>query len=87
VLANVKVWTVFWGQRQQSNSINQFYTDITSSPYFDWLTEYSTPTQPDRAAARRFDHRLEPPELVRQRRPDQAESPSSSTRASCLRGW
>jgi hypothetical protein len=46
VLSNVKVYTVYWGSSVPNQSdLNQFYTDITSSAYFDWLTEYNTPTQ------------------------------------------
>ena len=46
VLANVKVVTVFWGSGvEATKDVNQFYSDITVSPYFDWLTEYNTPTQ------------------------------------------
>lgn len=46
VLANVKVWTVFWGNGvQNQSSINQFYSDITQSAYYDWLVEYNTPSQ------------------------------------------
>ncbi|HVY46846.1 MAG TPA: hypothetical protein VHB21_13255, partial [Minicystis sp.] len=46
VLANVKVWTVFWNSSVPSQStINAFYQTITSSAYFDWLTEYNTAAQ------------------------------------------
>ena len=50
VLANVKVVTVFWGNNVQfsgtgSQSLNSFYSAVTASPYYDWLSEYNTPTQ------------------------------------------
>jgi hypothetical protein len=46
VLSSVKVQTVFWNSRVQFQSdLNQFYTEVTQSPYFDWLTEYNTPDQ------------------------------------------
>lgn len=46
VLANVKVWTVFWNSSvpNQAN-LNSFYSTITSSAYFSWLSEYNTPSQ------------------------------------------
>jgi hypothetical protein len=46
VLSNVKVYTIFWNSSVPSQaSLNSFYSTITSSAYFDWLTEYNTPTQ------------------------------------------
>ena len=46
VLANVSVWTVFWDSTVPNQSdLNGFYSTITSSPYFDWLSEYNTPSQ------------------------------------------
>jgi hypothetical protein len=43
VLQNVEVVTVFWNNKVAfQNEINTFYTDITNSPYFDWLNEYNT---------------------------------------------
>ena len=48
ILGSVKVFTVFWGTgvpALEQNQVNQFYTDITQSTYFDWLTEYNTPRQ------------------------------------------
>jgi hypothetical protein len=47
VLQNVKVFTVFWGNGVQfsgtgSQSLNGFYTAVTNSAYFDWLSEYNT---------------------------------------------
>ena len=47
VLANVKVVTVFWGGSTKVNystQLNAFYTGVTNSPYFDWLSEYDSPT-------------------------------------------
>ena len=38
--------TIFWGRASTTPaSINGFYTGVTNSAYFDWLTEYNTPTQ------------------------------------------
>ena len=48
VLANVKVVTVFWGGSTKVNystQLNAFYTGVTNSAYFDWLSEYDTPSQ------------------------------------------
>lgn len=46
VIPNVKVYTIYWGgQVDNQSQIEQFYTDITQSAYFDWLTEYNTNTQ------------------------------------------
>ncbi len=46
VLSNVKVFTVFWNNSVAYQSqLNAFYTAVTNSAYFDWLTEYDTPTQ------------------------------------------
>ncbi|HEX8951704.1 MAG TPA: hypothetical protein VF945_07650 [Polyangia bacterium] len=46
VLSKVKVFTVFWnGQVQYQSQLNAFYTAVTNSAYFDWLSEYNTPTQ------------------------------------------
>ena len=47
VLSNIQVVVVFWGADvapalTANGAIDQFYTDITSSRYFDELTEYST---------------------------------------------
>ncbi|HEX7287583.1 MAG TPA: hypothetical protein VF532_15450 [Candidatus Angelobacter sp.] len=47
VISNVQVVAVFWGPNVVSavtanGAIDQFYTDITSSRYFDELTEYTT---------------------------------------------
>jgi hypothetical protein len=46
VISSVKIYTVFWGSSVPNQSdLNQFYTDITKSAYFDWLSEYNTPSQ------------------------------------------
>ena len=46
VLSKVKVFTVFWNNNVQFQSqLNAFYTAVTNSAYFDWLSEYNTPTQ------------------------------------------
>lgn len=47
VMSNIQVVVVFWGKNVAAaltapGTIDQFYTDITSSQYFDELTEYST---------------------------------------------
>jgi hypothetical protein len=46
VLPNVKIFAVYWGASTAFQThLNDFYGSITSSAYFDWLTEYNTPTQ------------------------------------------
>jgi hypothetical protein len=46
VLSNVKVFTVFWNNNVAFQSqLNSFYSAVTNSAYFDWLSEYDTPTQ------------------------------------------
>jgi hypothetical protein len=46
VLAKVKVFTVFWSSSVNFQSqLNAFYGAVSNSAYFDWLTEYNTPTQ------------------------------------------
>jgi hypothetical protein len=46
VLSNVKVWTVFWNASiPNQDKLNLFFGEVTKSAYFDWLTEYNTPTQ------------------------------------------
>lgn len=47
VISNIQVVVVFWGPSVSTaitanGTIDQFYTDITSSRYFDLLTEYTT---------------------------------------------
>jgi hypothetical protein len=47
VISNIQVVAVFWGPNVSpavtaNGAIDQFYTDITSSRYFDLLTEYTT---------------------------------------------
>src|SRR4051794_18927673 len=40
VISNVKIVSVFWNSSVQSQStINGFYTAVTNSAYFDWLSE------------------------------------------------
>ncbi len=47
VLSSVKVYTVFWGSSATTYQaqLDQFFTTITNSAYFDWLSEYDTSTQ------------------------------------------
>jgi hypothetical protein len=46
VLANVKIYAVYWGSNVQAQDhINAFFPAITNSPYFDWLSEYNTSSQ------------------------------------------
>jgi hypothetical protein len=46
VLAHVKVVTIFWGAEvRYASRLNAFYAGVTDSAYFDWLSEYDTPTQ------------------------------------------
>jgi hypothetical protein len=48
VIPNVKVVAVFWGDKVDAatkKDIPTFYGDLVQSPLFDWLAEYSTPTQ------------------------------------------
>jgi hypothetical protein len=46
VLSSVKVVAVYWGSGVALQShLNSFYAGITNSAYFDWLSEYDTPTQ------------------------------------------
>jgi hypothetical protein len=46
VIANVKVVTIFWGSTvNYASQLNAFYSAVTSSAHFDWLSEYNTPTQ------------------------------------------
>jgi hypothetical protein len=47
VISNIQVVVVFWGTNvapaiTANGTIDQFFTDITSSRYFDLLTEYTT---------------------------------------------
>jgi uncharacterized repeat protein (TIGR01451 family) len=47
VISNIQVVAVFWGPNvataiTANGAIDQFYTDITASRYFDLLTEYTT---------------------------------------------
>jgi hypothetical protein len=53
VLTHVKVSVVVWSTWPYgrtvpltgAHSISSFFSGITASPYFDWLSEYNTPTQ------------------------------------------
>jgi hypothetical protein len=48
VIPNVKVVAVFWGSSVNStvtSGIGGYYTAVTNSEYFDWLSEYNTGTQ------------------------------------------
>jgi hypothetical protein len=46
VIANVKLFALYWnGDTANQSQLDAFYADIVSSPYLDWLSEYSTPTQ------------------------------------------
>jgi hypothetical protein len=48
MIPNAKVHVVFWGNAVNATTtarISGFFSSITSSVYFDWLTEYNTPTQ------------------------------------------
>jgi hypothetical protein len=48
VLGNVKVQIVYWSDASKvfgQGQLEQYYSDITNSAYFDWLNEYNTPTQ------------------------------------------
>src|SRR5262249_42658081 len=48
VLSNVKVQLVYWSDAKKvfgQGQLEQYYSDVTNSAYFDWLDEYNTPTQ------------------------------------------
>ncbi|HZS35577.1 MAG TPA: carbohydrate binding domain-containing protein [Polyangia bacterium] len=46
VLSSVNIQTVFWNSSVSNQSrLNAFYTAVTASAYFDWLSEYNTPSQ------------------------------------------
>ncbi|MBS2032720.1 MAG: hypothetical protein JST54_32905 [Deltaproteobacteria bacterium] len=46
VISNVRVYTVVWGSGvNYMSKIDSFYSTITQSAYFDWLSEYNTPSQ------------------------------------------
>jgi hypothetical protein len=46
VISNVKIVSVFWNSSvTQQSTITGFYGAVTNSAYFDWLSEYNTPTQ------------------------------------------
>ena len=41
LLQHVKIYTVFWGSGVASQTeLGQYYTAVTNSSYFDWLSEY-----------------------------------------------
>ena len=45
VISKVKVYAVFWGPNVDTTVTSQiggFYTAVTNSAYFDWLSEYNT---------------------------------------------
>src|SRR5579859_1291700 len=45
VIPNVKVVVVFWGSGVNSEvqqKVAGYYSSVTNSPYFDWLSEYNT---------------------------------------------
>jgi hypothetical protein len=46
VISNVKVFTIFWGTGvNYTTQLDAFYAGVTNSAYFDWLSEYDTPSQ------------------------------------------
>ena len=47
VISSVKIITVFWGSAATTyqSQLGQFFSTVTASSYFDWLSEYDTPTQ------------------------------------------
>jgi hypothetical protein len=46
VIPAVKVKAVYWGSGVNGTAnLESFYTAITNSAYFDWLSEYNTPSQ------------------------------------------
>ncbi len=45
LLGSVKIQLVFWNRKvAYRNRLPGFYSTITDSPYFDWLSEYNTPS-------------------------------------------
>ena len=51
ILDHVKVFTVYWGKSVAysgtgSQGLDSFYTGVVNSPYYDWLIEYKTSSQP-----------------------------------------
>ncbi|KAJ3317997.1 hypothetical protein HDU76_000984 [Blyttiomyces sp. JEL0837] len=46
VIAKMEVTTIFYGKNvNYQTELNTFYAGIVNSPWVDWLSEYSTPTQ------------------------------------------
>jgi hypothetical protein len=46
VISNVNVIPVYWNSSVTNQAaLNSYYANITNSTYFDWLSEYNTPTQ------------------------------------------
>jgi hypothetical protein len=47
VLSNSKVFTIFWGSNATTYQaqLGDFFTSVGNSSYFDWLSEYDTPSQ------------------------------------------
>jgi hypothetical protein len=48
VLSDAKIVAVLWGSKVDSTTaskIGGFFSTVTNSAYFDWLSEYDTPTQ------------------------------------------
>jgi hypothetical protein len=46
VISNINIIPIYWGTGARFQSdINQFYSDISNSSFFDWLNEYNTPSQ------------------------------------------
>jgi hypothetical protein len=47
VIANPEIVVVYWGLQTagQAQRLDQFYQRLTSSPYFNVLAEYGTPSQ------------------------------------------
>ncbi len=48
IIESVKVYAVLWGPKVDSTVSSQlpdYFNAIIQSPWFDWLSEYNTPTQ------------------------------------------
>ncbi|KAI8914263.1 hypothetical protein EDD86DRAFT_198903 [Gorgonomyces haynaldii] len=46
VISNVQVYPIFYGNGvRYTSDLPGFYAGVTNSKYFDWLSEYNTPTQ------------------------------------------
>ena len=52
VISNIKIYTIFWGPSggttgvQFTSQLNSFYSGVTNSTFFDWLSEYNTTGSP-----------------------------------------